>query len=334
MNDKNTPIRVATLGTSRITAAFAEAVAAVAGIRIDAVYSRDPVRAAEWAARFGAVWGSDALDETLGSPGVDAIYIATPNSVHAEQIASAIEAGKHVLVEKPAVLRAAEWRDLVDRSRRAGVVLLEAMRTAYDPGTSIVRSLLPELGVLRAATFRYQKRSSRYDLVLAGERVNMFDPDLGGGALADLGVYCLHSMVSLFGAPDRITAAAVVVASGVDGAGSITAEYPGMLVDLAYSKITSTTLPSEVQGEDGTMIIDQIASPRVVELIRRDGEMLRKAVDGRASRLDGEIRRFVELISTGADPGADQLVTEQTLELMERAKRTTAATTVPRVRIA
>ena len=185
-----------------------------------------------------------------------------------------------MLVEKPAVLRAAEWRDLVARSRRAGVVLLEAMRTAYDPGTSVVRSLLPELGVLRTAMLRYQKRSSRYDQVLAGERVNMFDPDLGGGALADLGVYCIHSMVSLFGAPDRITAAAVGVASGVDGAGSITAEYPGMLVDLAYSKITSTTLPSEVQGEDGTMIIDQIASPRVVQLIRRDGEVFRQTVDG------------------------------------------------------
>jgi len=318
------PIRVATIGTSRITAAFAEAVAAVDGIRIDAVYSRDPARAAEWAARHGARRGTDSLDEILGSSWIDAIYIASPNSVHAEQVASAIDAGKHVLVEKPAVLRAAEWRDLVGRARRAGVVLLEAMRTAYDPGTSIVRSLLPELGVLRAASFRYQKRSSRYDQVLAGERVNMFDPELGGGALADLGVYCLHSMVSLFGAPDRITAAAVQVASGVDGAGSITAEYPGMLVDLAYSKITSTELPSEVQGEDGTMIIDQIASPRVVELTHRDGEVLHQVVDGAPNQLDGEIKRFVQLVSSGADPGADQLVTEQTLELMERAKRTTA----------
>ena len=318
------PIRVATIGTSRITAAFAEAVAAVDGIRIDAVYSRDPARAAEWAARHGAPRGTDSLDEIFGSTWIDAIYIASPNSVHAEQVASAIDAGKHVLVEKPAVLRAAEWRDLVGLARRAGVVLLEAMRTAYDPGTSIVRSLLPELGVLRAASFRYQKRSSRYDQVLAGERVNMFDPELGGGALADLGVYCLHSMVSLFGAPDRITAAAVQVASGVDGAGSITAEYPGMLVDLAYSKITSTELPSEVQGEDGTMIIDQIASPRVVELARRDGEVLRQVVDGAPNQLDGEIKRFVQLVSSGADPGADQLVTEQTLELMERAKRSTA----------
>ena len=97
-----------------------------------------------------------------------------------------------------------------------------------------------------------------------------------------------------------------------------------MLVDLAYSKITSTELPSEVQGEDGTMIIDEIASPRVVELTRRDGEVLRQVVDGAPNQLDGEIKRFVQLISTGADPGADQVVTGQTLELMGRAKRATA----------
>lgn len=320
MDEQNLPIRVATVGTSRITAAFVEATAAVEGIRVDAVYSRDRVRAAELAARFGATSWSDSLDEILGSSRIDAIYIASPNSVHSEQVAMAIDAGKHVLVEKPAVLTAAKWRDLVGRSRRAGVVLLEAMRTEYDPGTSLVRSLLPQLGVLRAASFRYQKRSSRYDQVLAGERVNMFDPQLGGGALADLGVYCLRSMVSLFGFPDRISAAAVQVASGVDGAGSITAEYSGMLVDLAYSKITTTQLPSEIQGEEGTIVIDHIASPRVVEVSRRGGPVSRHEVNSTVDPLNGEIKRFVELISTGTNPGADQMLTEQTLELMEQAK--------------
>ncbi len=325
MNTPNSPIRVATIGTSRISASFADAVSQVDGIRLEAAYSRDRGRATEAAAAFGAEWATDSLDEILASSRIDAIYIASPNSVHAEQIAPAIRAGKHVLVEKPAVLTAGEWSDLVGRSRRAGVVLLEAMRTAYDPGTSLVRSLLPSLGVVRAATLRYQKRSARYDQVLAGERVNIFDPDLGGGALADLGVYCLHSMVGYFGYPARISAAAVQTASGADGSGSILAEYPGMLVDLAYSKITTSHLPSEIQGEEGTMTIDQIASPRVVEISPRDGAISRHTVKGAPHPLDGEIRRFVELISTGADPSSDQRLTEQTLELMERAKRSAAA---------
>ncbi|MEV8358161.1 Gfo/Idh/MocA family oxidoreductase [Microbacterium sp. NPDC076895] len=323
MTNANTPIRVAVIGTSVISASFAEAVAAATGIRIEAVYSRDADRAAEAATEFGADWSSDSLDEVLGSPLIDAVYIASPNSVHAEQVAAAITAGKHVLVEKPAVLTAQEWRDLVAQAQDAGVVLLEAMRTEYDPGTALVRSLLPQLGTLRLASLRYAKRSSRYDLVLAGERVNMFDPALGGGALADLGVYCLHAMVGYFGMLDRLSTAVVPVPSGVEGAGTITASYPGLIVDLSYSKISTTQLASEIQGEDATLVIDEIAAPRVVELTHRDGTVTRHEVPGDPHPLAGEIDRFVALIAAGEDPSAEQLLTAQTLELIERARATT-----------
>ncbi|MDN3497045.1 Gfo/Idh/MocA family oxidoreductase [Planococcus sp. APC 4015] len=324
MTTDSSPVRVAVIGTSVISGSFAAAVAAADGIRIEAVYSRDAERAADAAARFGAEWSSDSLDEVLGSPEVDAVYIASPNSVHAEQVAAAIAAGKHVLVEKPAVLHAREWRELVVQARAAGVVLLEAMRTEYDPGTALVRSLLPRLGTVRMASLRYAKRSSRYDQVLAGERVNMFDPALGGGALADLGVYCLHAMVSLFGMPDRLTAAVVPVASGVEGAGTVTAAYPGLVVDLSYSKISTSQLGSEIQGEDSTLVIDLIAAPRVVTLVAADGTTERHEVPGDPHPLAGEIDRFVDLIATGGDAGADQLLTEQTLELVERARSAAA----------
>ncbi|MET0297111.1 MAG: Gfo/Idh/MocA family oxidoreductase [Microbacterium sp.] len=321
MSNQNDPIRIAVIGTSVISEAFVAAVAGVPGIRVEAVYSRDAARAAQSAEEFGASWSSDSLEEILASPRIDAVYIASPNSIHFEQAASAIAAGKHVLVEKPAVLTADEWRDLVARAGRAGVILLEAMRTEYDPGTALVRSLLAELGTLRAASFRYQKRSSRYDQVLAGERVNMFDPALGGGALADLGVYCLHAMVSLFGVPERLASTMVPVASGVDGAGSITAGYPGMVVTLDYSKITTTRLSSEIQGEEGTMVIDQIAAPRAVEIVRRDGAVVRHEIEGDPHPLAGEVVRFVDLVANGGDPAPDQRLTAQTLALIERARR-------------
>lgn len=324
MTTPTTPVRVAVIGTSAISGSFSDAVAAADGIRVDAVFSRDPVRAAEAAERFGAAWSSASLDEVLGSPLIDAVYIASPNSVHAGQAAAAIAAGKHVLVEKPAVLASAQWRDLVEQSRAAGVVLLEAMRTAYDPGTALVRSLLPQLGDIRSVSFRYAKRSSRYDQVLAGERVNMFDPALGGGALADLGVYCLHAMVGFFGMPDRVAAAVVPLSSGVEGAGSIVASYPAMVAELGYSKISTTQLGSEIQGEDATLVVDLIASPRVVELIARDGTVSRHEIAGDPHPLAGEVDRFVELIVTGADPSPDHLLTEQTLRLLEQVRAAVA----------
>ncbi len=313
-------IRVATVGTSVITSAFVEAVIATDGIRIEAVYSRDTDRGAQKAQEYGANWASGSWDEILASPLIDALYIASPNSAHHDQVAAAIDAGKHVIVEKPAVPTVAEWSTLVERARAADVVLLEAMRTAYDPGLTVVRELLPELGVLRTASLRYQKRSSRYAQVLAGERVNMFDPAFAGGALNDLGVYCLHVLVSLFGVPDGVAAASVRVASGVDGAGTVLALYPGLVVDLSYSKISTTHLSSEIQGEDGTLLIDDISAPRAIELVRTDGSRSLRTLDGPRNPLVGEVARFVELVSAGADAATDQRLTEQTLQVLEWAR--------------
>lgn len=319
MSDQKTDIRVATIGTSVITSGLAAAVAETPGIRVEAVYSRDGARAAEKAGELGAAWSSDSLDDLLASPDIDAVYVASPNSAHAAQVARAIDAGKHVLVEKPAVVTADEWLALVARAQDAGVVLLEAMRTEYDPGMALVRSLLPEIGVLRTASLRYQKRSSRYDQVLAGERVNMFDPAFAGGAVNDLGVYCIHAMVTLFGIPDKISSASVPIASGVDGAGALLATYPGMVVDLAYSKITTTEAPSEIHGETGTLSIDDISAPRTVRLLRPGAAPVSHVVPP-THAMRGEVERFVELITTGADASHDHALTEQTLRIVEEAR--------------
>lgn len=316
-----TEIRLATTGTSVITSAFVDAVSKVDGIRLEAVYSRDAGRAAAKADELGASWSSDSYDDVLASPLIDAVYVASPNSAHHEQALRAIAAGKHVIVEKPAVPTVAEWVELVEAARAADVVLLEAMRTEYDPGIELVRSLLPELGVLRTASLRYQKQSSRYALVLAGEQVNMFDPALAGGALNDLGVYCLHAMVTLFGVPDGVAAASVGVASGVDGAGTVLAHYPGFIVDLSYSKISSTEIPSEVQGEAATLVIDDIAAPRTVEVVRPDGTRVLHELDKAPNSLVPEVARFVQLISSGGDAGIDQRMTEETLRLVEEVRR-------------
>lgn len=313
-------VRLGTIGTSMITGKLADAVARVDGIRLDAVYSRDADKAAAKADEFGAAWSTDALDRLLAAGDIDAIYVASPNSEHGAQVRSALEAGKHVLVEKPAVTSVAEWDELVSLAETRGVVLLEALRTAYDPGTALLRSLLPEIGTVRQASLRYQSRSSRYDLLLAGETVNMFDPAMAGGALNDLGVYCAHAMVALLGEPDTLTASALMLSSGVEGAGSVVARYPESVVVLEYSKMTTTQLPSEIQGEEGTLVIDDIAGPRSVRLVRRDGETSEHAVERGELDLTGEVRRFVELIRTGADASSDQQLTAVTLRTLERIR--------------
>ncbi|HSN10633.1 MAG TPA: Gfo/Idh/MocA family oxidoreductase, partial [Propionibacteriaceae bacterium] len=261
------------------------------------------------------------LDELLADPDVDAVYVASPNSVHTEQALAAVRAGKHVLVEKPAVTAATEWASLRAEARERGVVVLEAMRTEYDPGLEVVREVIGSLGTIRRVRLSYEKRSSRYDQVLAGERVNIFDPALAGGALFDLGVYCIHALVALFGEPERVQASSVTIASGTDGAGTALCTYPGFVAEVCWSKITTSTLPSEVQGELGTLLIDSIASPSSLTVQRLDGTSTTRALPPLRHTLYDEVARFVELVRGKDDATYDQDLTAATLRVIDEIRR-------------
>ncbi|AKT51842.1 Gfo/Idh/MocA family protein [Arsenicicoccus sp. oral taxon 190] len=293
-------IRIATIGTSVITETFLGA--ARGRVAVSVVHSRDPQRGAHLARTYAVPATTSDLDALLARDDVDAVYVASPNSVHPEQVRACLEAGRHVLAEKPLAPTGAEAQELFALAQSRGLVLLEAMRSAFDPGTQAVRELLPLLGQVRRVSFCYHQRSSRYDRVLAGERVNVFDPAMAGGALLDLGVYCVRPLVDLFGMPERVTMAQVEVTTGADGAGVVLATYPGMVADLSYSKITRSSLPSVVEGELGTLTIDHVAAPRelVVELL--DGTRRDVQVRGEEPNLGYEIDRFAELVESGDLP--------------------------------
>ena len=173
-------ITVAALGTSAITRRTIASARGVDGLRFTTVASRDAARAASLASELGL--DASNLDAVLADPRIEAVYVATPNAVHAGQIRAALDAGKHVLVEKPAVETASDWDEACKRASVRGVVLLENMRIDRDPVLARIAELLPTLGPIRRVAVGLSQRSSRYDDVLAGRRVNIFDPALGGGA--------------------------------------------------------------------------------------------------------------------------------------------------------
>ncbi|MDQ1082793.1 MULTISPECIES: Gfo/Idh/MocA family protein [Microbacterium] len=309
-------IRFGIVGTGSISERFAEAVDAVDGAEVSRVSSRRAQQARSFAERIGAPDFSVGLDDLLAAPDVDAVYLASPNSVHAAQITSAVDAGIPVLVEKPAVLTAPDWDAAVAHARRSGVVLLEAMRTAYDPGLAAVKTALAEIGRVRRVSLRYEKRSARYDEVLAGRQTNILDPEMGGSALRDLGVYPLHALVHLFGEPHEVLGLRVGIASGTDGLGSALAAYPGFAADIAWSKITDTSLPSEIQGEEGSLLIDAIDAPRRLVLTPRGGSAREITVAADDNSMIGEVRRFLDAVA-GADITEDQHCTAATLRLVD-----------------
>ncbi|MBF4562437.1 Gfo/Idh/MocA family oxidoreductase [Microbacterium sp. VKM Ac-2870] len=321
-------IRLATIGTSTITEKFADAVAQTPGIGIDVVYSRDVARGRAFADRVGIDGVSTDLDALLASGDVDAVYVGSPNGAHAAQAAAAIAAGVHVFLEKPATPTAAEFARLVDDARQRAAVVFEGMRNVYDPGMARVRDLLPALGRVRLVSFGQSQRSARYDLVLAGETPNIFDPALAGGALFDLGVYPLSAAIDLFGAPTSVVGATATIATGADGAGAAVLAYDDFVAQIAFSKIGASRRPNEIQGELGTMEIDEITAPRRIRLDLFSGVSEEIEIDGPENNMRFEVARFAALVRGDADAAPDQQRSLDVLRAVEAIRVAAGASAV------
>ena len=257
--DKHTgKVRFGVVGTNFITDWV------IAGARQDerfelaAVCSRKQETADAFAAKHQIPHTFTSLEEMAKSPLVDAVYIASPNFLHAEQSILCMKHGKHVLCEKPFASNAREAGEMIAASRTYNVTLMEAMKPTLTPNFLSVRENLGRLGIVRRYFSSYCQYSSRYDKFKEGIVLNAFKPELSNGAMMDIGIYTVYPMVVLFGRPDKIDASGIVLSSGADGQGAVNFEYDGMNATVLYSKIANSSLPTEIQGEDGNMTLDRI----------------------------------------------------------------------------
>ena len=257
--DKHTgKVRFGVVGTNFITDWV------IAGARQDerfelaAVCSRKQETADAFAAKHQIPHTFTSLEEMAKSPLVDAVYIASPNFLHAEQSILCMKHGKHVLCEKPFASNAREVGEMIIASRTYNVTLMEAMKPTLTPNFLSVRENLGRLGTVRRYFSSYCQYSSRYDKFKEGIVLNAFKPELSNGAMMDIGIYTVYPMVVLFGRPDKVDASGIVLSSGADGQGAVNFEYDGMNATVLYSKIANSSLPTEIQGEDGNMTLDRI----------------------------------------------------------------------------
>ena len=236
----------------------------LAGARQDArfeavaICSRSQERADAFAAKHGIPHTFTSLGQMAASPLVDAVYIATPNFLHASQSILCMRYGKHVLCEKPLASNAREARQMVAVARECGVTLMEAMISTLNPNFRVVQEYLPRLGTIRRYFASFCQYSSRYDKFRQGIVLNAFNPELSNGAMMDIGVYTVYPMVALFGRPLEVEAQGIVLSSGADGQGAVNFRYEGMNATVLYSKIANSSLPTEIQGEAGNLTLDCI----------------------------------------------------------------------------
>ncbi|MDR1864710.1 MAG: Gfo/Idh/MocA family oxidoreductase [Bacteroidales bacterium] len=264
-----------------------------------AVYSRTQETADAFAARHDIPHTFTSLEEMAASPLIDAVYIASPNAFHAAQSMLFMERGKHVLCEKAFASNSREAREMIGVARKRRVTLMEAMKPTLTPNFAKAREALNKIGAVRRYFSCYCQYSSRYDRFREGVVLNAFRPELSNGALPDIGVYTIYPMVVLFGRPQSVKATGYRLSSGVDGEGVALFTYPGMDAVTMYSKIADSSLPTEIQGEEGTITLDRINLIGKVTLRCRDGRMENLTCPADRDEYYYEIKEFIDAVQSG-----------------------------------
>ena len=266
-------IKFAVIGTNWITQKFVQAAHESRSMQLTAVYSRNLDSAAQFAQEFGVETTHDSLDALANNNTVEAVYIASPNSLHCEQSILMMEHGKHVICEKPVASNITEATRMFEVAEKNGVVLFEAYKSQFLPNFKQVQLGVEKIGKVHKAHINYCQYSSRYQKYLNGENPNTFNPAFSNGSLVDIGFYCVAATVALFGEPENAQASAKLLESGVDAHGCAIFQYPEFDVTLAHSKVSDSYAPSEIQGEQGAIIIDHIAECTDVKVRYRDGSI-------------------------------------------------------------
>lgn len=314
-------IRYATIGTNFIVDRFLDAARQNDQLHYAAVYSRNADTGASFAAKYQVNRIYTNLAELAAADDIDGVYIASPNSLHYEQAALLLAHNKHILCEKTITSNTKELRHLIELANTHHAVLLEAMWSVYTPGYKVVTDNLGKLGTIRRASFNFCKYSSRYDNFKQGIIENAFDLTFSNGALMDIGVYCIHPMVRMFGMPKEIKTDSLLLHNGIDGAGTIMAVYDTMQAELIYSKITDSRLPSQIQGEQGTMLIKSINNPHEIIFVDRNGKEDVLFSASNAADMSGEITEWVNLIQEGSENMIHNQYSLMALSLMDQARK-------------
>jgi predicted dehydrogenase len=290
-----------------------------------AVCSRTAERAAAFADKHALSLTFTDAEAMAASPDIDAVYIATPNACHAEQAIRFMRHGKHVLCEKAFASNAREAREMIATAKATGVTLMEAMKPTLTPNFLRLRETIGRVGAVRRYFSCYCQYSSRYDDFKAGVIQNAFKPELSNGALVDIGVYTIYPMVVLFGRPTSVKATGRLLSTGVDGAGSVLFTYPEMDAAVLYSKISNSALPTEIQGEAGTLTLDRVNIIGSVSLRLREGETENIGAPHQHHEYFYEVKEFIDLVEDGRQQSAvnswdNTLIT---MELMDEIRRQT-----------
>lgn len=304
------------LATGKITNKFAQTVIDMKGEEVlSAVGSRRPEAAAKFAAKYGIEHAYGSYEELCSSPYVDAVYIATPNSMHFENAKMCLEAGKHVLCEKPFTTNAAQAEELYRLAEEKGLFIMEAFWTRFLPLLLEMRRLIGE-GVIGDV----KHARCDYGFVTDDSRKGRkFDSGLGGGALLDIGIYNLGFIHMVMGeAPVHFSSEVNINEYGTDDFSSILLEYPGGRTACVTTAI-GLNMPREaaVFGTKGSISIPDHQHAEVMVVRPDNGDAYEVKMPFDVNGFEYQIREVNRCVKVGMNTsdilGKDDSLTVLTL---------------------
>lgn len=225
------------------------------GHAVVAVGSRTQRSADEFAARFDIPHAHASYEALVADPEVDIVYVATPHPYHLENAALALNAGRHVLIEKPITLNAMQARQLADLAAGKGLLLLEGMWTRFLPHMARIREIIAEGTVGDVRTLIVDHTQDLPDD--PAHRINALE--LGGGALLDLGIYPISFAWDLFGKPETVSARATFKATGADAQVAAVFGYTdGRIASTLSASDTAGTNTATILGTDARIEVDSV----------------------------------------------------------------------------
>lgn len=319
------PLRIGILGAARIAPeALIKPAGSTGAAQVVAVAARDRARAEAYATEHAIPTVAEDYAALIADPQIEAIYNALPPSRHADLTIAALAAGKPVLCEKPFAMNAAEAASMVDAAERHGQVLMEAFHYRYHPLFARVLDVIAagEIGEIRRmkAVFSTSIAETASEL--------RYDPALGGGALMDLGTYCLHWVRTVAGAePTVVTAASMFGASGVDISTRATLAFPlGVNAEIICDMAGAVRATLAVEGSAGVLRVVNPLAPQLGHLLEvtPEGRSARQETVTREPTYDFQLRAFVDAVrgrSPAVTGGQDAVAQMQLLDAVRAAAR-------------
>ncbi len=314
-------LRWGIMGPGWIAERFTESIQAHTGQVIAAVGSRSLSRSKAFAETFDVPAAYGSYEELAAAPDIDIVYVCTPHTGHHAAAVLAIDAGKHVLIEKPIGLNADQARDIAARAEAAGVFAAEAMWTFFLPKFDVIRQIL-DAGTLGTITTVVAEYGEHFE---PSHRI--FNPKLAGGPLLDLGTYPLALVTEVLGSPQQLAAVGQPHESGVNAQLSAVMQFDGGAQAVVNTHVHNfTPTAATVVGSAATLTIDgPFNMPGGFEVRFPDGTRLRhdEPAGGHYEGLHYEAAAVARAIAAGSTQAGQRTLAAsiRTLEVADEIRR-------------